>query len=136
MKHDVLHGPATPTMTTLFVVFSACLGLVVGSFLNVVTFRVPRHESIVAPRSHCPHCDETLHWNDTIPLASWLYLRGRCRQCRTPISIRYPMLELATALLYAGVAASFGPGWNALVEMVFVSGLIALTVIDIERLLL
>jgi len=89
----------------LVVVFAFVLGTVVGSFLNVVLWRVPRHESIVAPPSHCPECGTSLSARDLIPIASWVALRGRCRTCHTSISIRYPLIELGTGLGFAGVAA-------------------------------
>lgn len=76
------------------------LGLLFGSFLNVVIYRVPRHESVVTPRSHCPACRATLRWYDNIPLLSWLLLRARCRHCHAPVSWRYPAVELATALWF------------------------------------
>ncbi len=76
------------------------LGLLFGSFLNVVAYRVPRHESIVHPGSYCTSCHHELRPWDLIPVLSWIILRGRCRYCRAPISIRYPMLEIATSLLF------------------------------------
>jgi leader peptidase (prepilin peptidase)/N-methyltransferase len=79
------------------------LGLVIGSFLNVVIYRVPRGESLVRPGSHCPHCDATVRVRHNIPLLGWLLLRGKCADCRSPISMRYPLVELATALLFVAV---------------------------------
>jgi leader peptidase (prepilin peptidase)/N-methyltransferase len=76
----------------------AALGLAVGSFLNVILYRVPRHESIVHPGSHCPHCDHAIRARHNIPVAGWLLLRGKCADCREPISIRYPMIELLSAV--------------------------------------
>ena len=76
------------------------LGLLFGSFLNVLIARLPRRESIVTPRSHCPHCRTPLRWYDNIPVLSYLLLRGRCRACSTPISPRYPLVELAAALWF------------------------------------
>ena len=91
-----------------FVVIAAGLfGLLFGSFLNVVVWRLPRGESLSRPASHCPRCDEPLRWYDNIPLASWIVLQGKCRACSEPISLRYPAVELATAVFFAGVTFWF-----------------------------
>jgi leader peptidase (prepilin peptidase)/N-methyltransferase len=82
------------------IAFLFALGACVGSFLNVVVWRLPRGESLVSPPSHCPKCDRPLKWYDNVPIFGWLKLRGRCRFCREPISARYPIVELATALLF------------------------------------
>ena len=79
-------------------------GLLVGSFLNVVLWRVPRGESVVSPGSHCPRCNTPLRPYELVPIASWIALRGRCRTCHASISIRYPLVELGVALLFALVA--------------------------------
>jgi len=84
----------------LLSVYVFVVGAVVGSFLNVVIHRLPRRRSLVTPRSACPHCGATVRWHDNVPLVSWLLLRARCRDCRGPISVRYPLVEAA-----AGVAA-------------------------------
>ena len=93
-------------MTGLLLAFSALFGLAIGSFLTVVTYRVPRRESIVRPGSHCPGCATPLAWYDNVPVVSWILLRGRCRSCRMRISARYPALELATAALFVAAAAA------------------------------
>jgi leader peptidase (prepilin peptidase) / N-methyltransferase len=85
------------------VTFAGVLGAVFGSFLNVVAYRLPRHESLIAPPSHCPGCGEPVKSYDNIPILSWLLLRGRCRSCGEPISPRYPLIEALTAVLCAGV---------------------------------
>src|SRR4051795_10796656 len=95
-------------MTAITVVFCGVLGLLIGSFLNVVIWRVPRGESIVRPPSHCPGCDQPIAPQDNIPVLAWLLLRGRCRHCGTRISARYPAVELATAALFVGLAAKIG----------------------------
>lgn len=82
------------------IAFLFALGACVGSFLNVVVWRLPRGESLVTPPSHCPKCDRPLKWYDNVPIFGWIMLRGRCRFCREPISARYPIVELATALLF------------------------------------
>jgi len=116
--------------------FCAVLGLVVGSFLNVVIYRVPRGESIVAPRSACPSCGTPIRERDNIPIVSWLLLRGRCRNCQVPISARYPLVEGLCAGLFAGTAARFGYQWDLPAFLVFFAGLLALSCIDIERMIL
>ncbi|HEY9497727.1 MAG TPA: prepilin peptidase [Terrimesophilobacter sp.] len=82
-------------------------GLLIGSFLNVVVYRVPAKRSIVSPPSSCPQCGAQIRWSDNIPLLSWLLLRGRCRNCHTRISARYPLVELGTGLFFALVTAWF-----------------------------
>src|SRR3954469_9202761 len=88
------------------VIFAGLAGLIVGSFLNVVAYRLPRGESLVSPRSRCPSCEAPIKPYDNIPVLSWLLLRGRCRHCGHAISPRYPVVEAATGALYAGVVAA------------------------------
>jgi len=97
--------PATASRV-LTVAFSGLLGLVVGSFLNVVVYRLPLGMSVVRPPSHCPACGAELKAMDNVPLLSWLVLLGRCRHCRAPIPARYPLVELATGVAFAGMAWS------------------------------
>jgi leader peptidase (prepilin peptidase)/N-methyltransferase len=85
-------------------VVAFAVGACVGSFLNVVWWRVPRGESVVSPPSHCPVCDATLTPTELIPVVSWLALRGRCRHCGMHISMRYPLVELATGVAFAAIA--------------------------------
>jgi leader peptidase (prepilin peptidase)/N-methyltransferase len=120
----------------LLVGYCALLGLVVGSFLNVVIYRVPRKESIVSPRSACPTCHMAITPRDNVPIFSWLFLRGRCRGCRSPISMRYPLIEAATAGLFAGVAARIGFSWTLPAYLVLAAGLLALACTDLEHLIL
>jgi leader peptidase (prepilin peptidase)/N-methyltransferase len=115
---------------------SAVLGLAVGSFLNVVIYRVPKGESIVSPRSACPSCASPIASRDNVPLLSWVALGGRCRVCRAPISIRYPLVELATAALFVGVVARMGAIWQDAAYFALLAGLLALACIDLEHLLL
>jgi len=93
----------------LFVVIGFVLGLAIGSFLNVVVYRVPNHRSLVSPRSACPHCSAPIRPRDNIPVFSWLLLRAKCRNCGAPISVRYPLVELGTAITFAVVTACFLP---------------------------
>jgi leader peptidase (prepilin peptidase)/N-methyltransferase len=123
-------------MFTVVVVASALIGLAVGSFLNVVIYRVPLGMSIVTPPSACPQCHAPVVWRDNIPVLSWLLLRGKCRQCGVPISARYPIVEAFTGLAFAITAVRLGPSSSLPAELIFVAGLIALAAVDLERYLL
>lgn len=112
------------------------LGLLVGSFLNVVIHRVPRHESVVSPRSACPSCGTEITNRDNIPVVSWLLLHGRCRSCGEPISPRYPLVELLTGIIFALVGARLGADWALPAFLFFSAGLIALSAIDLDTYLL
>lgn len=114
----------------------APFGLIIGSFLNVVIWRVPRGESIVRPASHCPGCDAPLRARDNVPVLSWLILRGRCRRCSARIAVRYPTVELACAALFAVVGARFHDSWALFGYLVLVAALLALSVIDLDHFLL
>jgi leader peptidase (prepilin peptidase)/N-methyltransferase len=107
-------------------------GLSFGSFLNVCISRIPRDESVVTPPSHCPACGKRIGWRDNIPLISWLVLRGRCRQCGTRISLRYPLVELLTALVFLGCYLYFGWTWLTLKFCIFGFLLIGLIFMDAE----
>jgi leader peptidase (prepilin peptidase)/N-methyltransferase len=138
---------------------AAGLGLLVGSFLNVVILRLPKRlewqwkrdareileepelydpppAGIVVERSHCPHCGHQLSWYENIPLLSWLALGGKCRSCKTPISFQYPLVELLTGVLFMACAWRFGFGWQGFGAMVLTSFLIALSGIDLRTRLL
>jgi leader peptidase (prepilin peptidase) / N-methyltransferase len=120
----------------LIVIVAALFGLVVGSFLNVVIHRVPRRESVAWPASHCPHCGEPIRPLDNVPLLSYLLLRGRCRNCKEPISVRYPAAEAVTGFLFGVAAYEFGMSLTLLAALVFIPVLIALAAIDLEHRLL
>lgn len=110
----------------------AVLGLLVGSFLNVVIWRVPRGESIVRPPSHCPSCETPIAPRDNIPVLSWLLLRGRCRHCRHPIAARYPLVELLTAVVFALLGWKIG-AHVALIGFLWLGATgVALAAIDID----
>lgn len=111
-------------------------GLVVGSFLNVCIARLPRHESIVTPPSHCPRCGSGIRFYDNIPLISFLLLRGKCRNCGEPISWRYPFVELMNALLYVGIVNEFRLTGEAALIMALGSSLIVITFIDLDHLII
>jgi leader peptidase (prepilin peptidase) / N-methyltransferase len=120
-------------MTAALAAFAFVPGLAIGSFLNVVAARVPARLSIVAPRSQCPSCAKEIAWYDNIPIFSYLLLRGRCRGCAEPISLKYPLVELTTAVLVSACILAFGFTPNALVSAVFCATLVVITVTDLER---
>lgn len=109
------------------------LGLILGSFLNVVIARVPHQQSIVRPRSRCPRCGHQLAWFENLPVLSWVALRGRCRSCRAPISWRYPTVELLTGLLFFACLQRYGWTWELVNALTLVMLLIPLTFIDLEH---
>lgn len=113
----------------------AVLGLVFGSFINVVAYRVPADKSVVSPPSACPSCGHAIRHRDNIPVVSWILLRGRCRDCGTRISSRYPIVEATTAVLFVATVVVIGPGWvlAAYLWFVGVSLTLVLTDIDVHR---
>jgi leader peptidase (prepilin peptidase)/N-methyltransferase len=127
-----------PLLAPLVALAGAC----VGSFLNVVAWRLPRQESVIWPGSHCPHCGTQLAWSDNLPVVGWLLLRGRCRHCHQPIALRYPLVELLTAGLWVAVLLArpeamgqeaqpwllLGAGW------LLASWLVPLVLIDLDSL--
>jgi leader peptidase (prepilin peptidase) / N-methyltransferase len=121
-------------MRAIIVVLIGLIGLAVGSFLNVVIYRAPRGESLVRPRSHCPRCGAEIQNQDNVPLISWMLLRGRCRHCGEPISVRYPIVELATALLFLGATWRVGLTWALPAYLAWFAGLLALALVDLEHL--
>ncbi len=114
----------------------AVIGLVVGSFLNVLVWRVPRKESVVRPRSHCPRCDAVLAGRDMVPVVSWVVLGGRCRRCSARIGARYPLVELVCAGLFAATGVRFGFDYPLAAYLVLGGALVALSAIDFEHRLL
>ena len=116
-----------------FVLFIGLVGLAVGSFLNVCIDRLPRGQSIVALTSHCDSCGHRLSVLDLIPVFSFLWLKGRCRYCRTRIPRRIPIVEMATGVLFGFVALRYGVTVEALVVLAFVSVLLVVFVVDLER---
>jgi leader peptidase (prepilin peptidase)/N-methyltransferase len=109
------------------------VGLLLGSFLNVVAYRLPRGESLSVPASHCPSCEAPIKPYDNIPVLSWLLLRGRCRSCRSAIPWRYPLVELGTALLMALTVLVLGADRDAWLGLAFVLLLVPVAVIDIDH---
>ncbi len=113
--------------------FAFVYGLAIGSFLNVVVYRLPTGHSIVSPGSRCPGCGAPIRAWDNLPVVSYLLLRGRCRGCGARISLRYPTVELFTALVFAAVAWRFGPGWQAPLYALFAAALVAAALIDFDH---
>ena len=112
------------------------LGLLVGSFLNVCIYRLPRRETILWGRSHCPSCGRQIRAWENVPVVSWLWLRGRCAGCRAPISLQYPLVELATGLVFAVTAWLVGPTLLLIPRLLFGAAMIVLFMIDLnERIL-
>ena len=120
-------------MDGVVVVFSAVLGLAIGSFLNVVIWRVPRKESVVRPPSHCPQCETPISPSDNVPVLSWLFLSGKCRHCKNPIPVRYPLVEAGCGVLFLAVAARFGASWELPAYLVLTAALLAISIIDLEH---
>lgn len=117
----------------LFYVILAVLGLVLGSFLNVVICRLPRKESLAFPASHCASCGHKLSPVDLIPVISWSFLRGKCRYCGEKISLRYPLIELLTAALFVLTATRAGNRWELVISLVTVLFLIPIAAIDFQH---
>lgn len=116
------------TLVLLFIV-----GAVIGSFLNVCIYRLPRQESIIVPGSHCPACGEPLKWFDNIPLISYLILKGKCRRCGGAISFNYPLVELLNAVFYVLAGWKFGPEAHLLPALLLISTLIVIFFIDLKH---
>jgi leader peptidase (prepilin peptidase)/N-methyltransferase len=114
-------------------VFAFLFGTVVGSFLNVCIYRLPKEESIVAPRSRCPACQSPIHALDNIPLVSFALLRGRCRACGASIAWRYPLVEALTGILFALTVVRFGVTLQAAFLLTFLAGLIVISFIDLDH---
>ncbi len=115
----------------LFSVFNFIIGAVIGSFLNVVIYRVPRNESILNPPSHCPVCGHKLKWYDMIPVFSYIFLRGKCRYCGAKISPRYPLIEALTGFAFVGVGLRFGWSLQFFEYVTFSALLIAVSFTDL-----
>jgi leader peptidase (prepilin peptidase)/N-methyltransferase len=120
-------------MTPLVVLVFALAGLMIGSFLNVCIYRLPRRESIVWPASHCTSCHRPLAWFENVPVIGWLALRGRCRTCGSRISAMYPLVEVTTAVVFAGGVLVYGLSPLLFVRLAFACALIVLFVIDLQH---
>ncbi|HOC43100.1 MAG TPA: A24 family peptidase [Thermoanaerobaculales bacterium] len=117
----------------LVIVYALAVGAVVGSFLNVLIWRVPRGMSIIRPGSHCPACGAAIRWFDNVPILSWLALGGRCRRCRGRISLRYPVVEAAAGLLAVAALLRYGLSLPGLEALLFSWTSLALGLIDLEH---
>jgi leader peptidase (prepilin peptidase)/N-methyltransferase len=119
-------------MTLLIVIY----GLIIGSFLNVLIYRIPRGESIAWPGSHCPACGHPLSWYDNIPLFSYLVLRGKCRYCGTSISFQYSLVEASNSLLYIIIYGRFGFGTDFIFYSLILSVLLSIALIDLKEMII
>ncbi|HEV8599532.1 MAG TPA: prepilin peptidase [Gemmatimonadales bacterium] len=116
--------------SSLLAIIAGIFGLLIGSFLNVCIVRLPAEQSVVTPRSRCPTCGKPVEWHDNIPVLSWLLLGGKCRDCRAPIGIMYPLVELAVGGLWALVALRYGVGVEGLKAAVFGTLLLGIALTD------
>jgi len=121
-----------PLPSTIVVTFAAIFGAIIGSFLNVCILRwgAEPKQSVVQPRSRCPQCARSLPWYENIPVVSWLVLRGRCRGCKTPISVQYPTIEAATALIWGYMAGRHGISLETLRGAIFLTILLGIAITD------
>lgn len=120
-------------MVILLTLFTALVGLAAGSFCNVLVYRLPLRESVVSPPSHCPRCGAPIPWFLNVPVLSWLVLLGKCRSCKAPISVRYPLVELGVGALFVASTAHWGFTPAALASSVFCLMVTALALIDLEH---
>ena len=125
MQHQLPH--------TLFAIYAFILGALTGSFLNVVILRLPKEQSIVRPRSHCPYCKHVIPWYDNIPLISFLFLRARCRFCGARIAWRYPLVELSMALLSLALLERLGLSWQLVIFWPVAAAFLAIVFLDIDH---
>jgi len=114
-------------------IFITVLGAALGSFLNVLIYRLPEETSIILPASHCPHCRKAIRFYDNIPVISYILLKGRCRECHEKISFRYPLVELITAILSLLLFLKFGLTFQYLFSFIFVCALMVITFIDLDH---
>lgn len=121
-----------PAMQTPLAIFALIFGLLIGSFLNVLIYRIPLNKSIVFPPSSCPKCNHKIRWHENIPVISWLFLRGKCSSCKNPISPIYPTIELLNGLLFLFSFIIFGPTVEFLFIIFFMSSMVVISLIDIQ----
>jgi leader peptidase (prepilin peptidase)/N-methyltransferase len=120
-------------VTVPVVLASGFIGLLIGSFVNVVAYRIPNGISVVRPPSACPACGHEIRSRDNIPVMGWILLRGRCRDCSSPISMRYPLIEAMTGALFAATAVVIGPSWTLPAYLWFVGVTVALVLTDLDH---
>lgn len=122
-------GAALNTILFLF-------GAIFGSFANVVIYRMPRGESVAFPSSHCQNCKAPIRWYHNVPILAWFWLRGRCAKCEAKFSFRYPFVELLMGVLFAAAGNAFGPSWTLVEALIFIFGLVTVSFIDIDHMIL
>lgn len=120
-------------LTSMIFAITFIFGAIVGSFLNVCIFRIPAGGSIAFPPSHCPRCQAPIMWYDNVPVISYLFLTGKCRKCRGPISFRYPVVEFLTGLLSLAAFIKFGFSVDYFIYFAFIAALITITFIDLDH---
>jgi leader peptidase (prepilin peptidase) / N-methyltransferase len=120
----------------MLLLWAGVMGASIGSFLNVCIYRWPAEQSVISPPSRCPACEHPLGWRENIPIAGWLLLRGRCRHCGVGISSQYPMIELATALIWIAAAARFGFDFEALRSALFLTLLLGIAMTDAREMVI
>jgi leader peptidase (prepilin peptidase)/N-methyltransferase len=123
-------------VTLFYQIYAFAMGAVIGSFLNVCILRWPRERSIVKPRSRCSSCGHQLEWFENIPVASWIFLRARCRVCEEPISIQYPLIELSVAIGWLLAVNAFGPTFTAIRVALFGTILLGVAITDLREYLI
>jgi len=116
--------------------FAGIVGAAIGSFLNVCIYRWPAEQSVIRPPSRCPSCEHALAWYDNVPILGWLLLRGRCRYCGAGVSVQYPLIELATALIWVAAAVRFGPSFDALHSALFLTILLGIAMTDAREMVI
>ena len=119
-------------MELIYIIVIFIFGLIIGSFLNVVGYRLPNNISIINPPSHCPKCNNKIKWYDLIPILSFIILLGKCRKCKQNISIMYPIFELITGLLFIYSYLVFGLSLELLISLIFISSLVVITISDLK----
>ncbi|MFH1868782.1 MAG: prepilin peptidase [Candidatus Omnitrophota bacterium] len=117
----------------MLIFFSIILGLIIGSFLNVCIYRMPKSKSVVRPRSHCPSCEKIISWYDNIPVLSFILLGGKCRFCKAKISIRYAVVEILTALVFVFLIKTLGFNFTTIIYIAVSCGMIVATFIDFDH---
>ena len=125
-----------PSTEIFTYILSFIFGSVIGSFLNVCIYRLPREESIVYPGSHCISCNQSINFYNNIPILSYIFLNGKCSSCNLRISLRYPFVEMLTGFLFLATVWSFGFSIETLFYLIFISSLIAITFIDLEHMII
>jgi leader peptidase (prepilin peptidase)/N-methyltransferase len=125
-----------PSEVTLLYIFSFILGSIIGSFLNVCIYRLPKEESIAYPGSHCTSCKRSINFYHNIPILSYIYLKGRCSYCNSKIPFIYPTVETLTGLLFMATLWRFGLGLDTLFYLVLICGLIVITFVDLEHMII